>query len=226
MAVVRIPVLFLARLVLGVLRDLIEALGGMLHASARLMLRLVGAGALAVVVYAAFLRMVVDVGLPPVVWLGLVGAALAAMLAWLLAWCLLYLAHPGRLVRRRTDPGREGGVSERRIAEWGAGWRRALLYQERLRHQSAGGEWPPSSGQREPTRWRGGPGGSPCDVLGVDPAATPEQIRAAYRQLALRMHPDRNPGFVPEATRRFTEIQSAYELLSDPTLRAEDPQSR
>ena len=117
-------------------------------------------------------------------------------------------------------------MSERRIADWEAAWRRALLHQERLRHQAAGGERQANSGQREHGRLHGRPAGSPYDILGVEPGATPEQIRAAYRQLAMRMHPDRNPGFVPEATQRFSEIQAAYELLSDPASRAQHPQKR
>jgi hypothetical protein len=217
MAIVRAPMLFFARLVVDVLRDLTGALGGLLHAVGRVTLRLVGAAVLAVIAYAALLRVVVHVWLPPVVWLALAGAALAAMLAWLLGWCLVCLAHPRLLVRRLADPGREDGVSERRIAEWDAAWQRALLYQQR--QHAAGDEQQASNGRREPaSRWRRA-AGSPYEILGVEPSATPEQIRAAYRVLAMRMHPDRNPGFVPEASERFREIQAAYELLSDPASR-------
>jgi DnaJ domain len=222
MAIVRVPVLLLACLVVEVLRDLIEALGGLLHALGGVMLRLVWAAALAVIAYAAFLRVVVHVWLPAVVWLALAGAAMAATLVWLLGWCLVCLAHPGCLVGRCSDPRREGRVSERRIAEWEAAWKRALLYQQR--HHAPGGE--ASSDRREHAWRRGRPAASPYEVLGVEPGATPEQIRAAYRQLAMRMHPDRNPGFVPEATQRFREIQAAYELLSDPASRRAHPQTR
>jgi DnaJ domain len=222
MAIVRVPVLLLARLVVEVLRDVTGALGGLLDAFGRVTLRLVGAAALAVIAYAALLRALVHVWLPAVVWLALVGAALAATLAWLLGWCLVCLAHPRLFMRRLADPGRGDGVSERRIAEWESAWKRALLYQQR--HHAAGGE--ASSDPRERARWDGGPARSPYDVLGVEPGATPEQISAAYRQLALRMHPDRNPGFVPEATQRFRVIQAAYELLSDPTSRPTHPQAR
>ena len=37
----------------------------------------------------------------------------------------------------------------------------------------------------------------------------------------MRVHPDRNPGFVAEATERFAAINAAYELLSDPGRRAD-----
>jgi DnaJ domain len=186
-------------------------------------LRLVGAAALAVIAYAALLRALVRVWLPAVVWLALAGGALAATLAWLLGWCLLCLAHPRLLVRRLTDPG-QVGVGERRIREWEAAWRRVLLYQQH--YHAPGGERQASSDQGEHA-WRGRPARSPYDILGVEPGATPEQITAAYRQLAMRMHPDRNPGFVTEATQRFRDIQAAYELLSaDPTSRPEHPQTR
>jgi molecular chaperone DnaJ len=55
-------------------------------------------------------------------------------------------------------------------------------------------------------------------VLGVQRDASPEEIKKAYRQMALRNHPDRNPGD-QEAERRFKEAAEAYEVLSDPEKR-------
>jgi molecular chaperone DnaJ len=55
------------------------------------------------------------------------------------------------------------------------------------------------------------------EVLGVERSATPEQIKQAYRQLAMKWHPDRNPA--PEATDRFKEIAEAYAVLSDAAKR-------
>lgn len=55
-------------------------------------------------------------------------------------------------------------------------------------------------------------------VLGVDRKATPEELKKAYRKLALRYHPDRNPGDI-EAERRFKEATYAYATLSDVTKR-------
>jgi molecular chaperone DnaJ len=55
------------------------------------------------------------------------------------------------------------------------------------------------------------------EVLGVSRAATPDQIKQAYRQLAMKWHPDRNPA--PEATDRFKDIAEAYAVLSDATKR-------
>jgi len=51
-------------------------------------------------------------------------------------------------------------------------------------------------------------------LLGVDRKATTDDIRAAYRKLALKHHPDRNPGN-KEAERKFKEISEAYDVLSD-----------
>lgn len=59
----------------------------------------------------------------------------------------------------------------------------------------------------------------PYQVLGVERDAAPEAIRAAYRKLAKRHHPDLNPG-KPEAAERFKSISAAHELLSDPEKRA------
>jgi molecular chaperone DnaJ len=55
------------------------------------------------------------------------------------------------------------------------------------------------------------------EVLGLDRSATQEQIKQAYRQLAMRWHPDRNPA--PDAADSFKEIAEAYAVLSDDTKR-------
>src|SRR5205807_2506517 len=51
------------------------------------------------------------------------------------------------------------------------------------------------------------------DVLGVEKGAGKDEIKSAYRKLALQYHPDRNKS--PEATERFKEISEAYAILSD-----------
>ena len=52
------------------------------------------------------------------------------------------------------------------------------------------------------------------DILGVARNATPDEIKKAYRKLALKYHPDRNKG-KKEAEERFKEINEAYAVLSD-----------
>ena len=59
----------------------------------------------------------------------------------------------------------------------------------------------------------------PYKILGVERDSTEAAIRAAYRKLAKRHHPDLNPG-KPEAEERFKAINAAYALLSDPEKRA------
>jgi molecular chaperone DnaJ len=55
-------------------------------------------------------------------------------------------------------------------------------------------------------------------TLGVDKKATPEEIKKAYRKLARRYHPDRNPDD-KQAEARFKEISQAHDVLSDPEKR-------
>lgn len=57
------------------------------------------------------------------------------------------------------------------------------------------------------------------EILGVDKNATPEQIKAAYRKLAMKYHPDRNQGD-EAAAEKFKEINEAHETLSDQQKRA------
>lgn len=57
------------------------------------------------------------------------------------------------------------------------------------------------------------------DVLGVSRNASPDDIKKAYRKLALRWHPDKNPDNKEEAEKTFKEIAEAYEVLSDKSKR-------
>ena len=52
------------------------------------------------------------------------------------------------------------------------------------------------------------------DVLGVNKSASPEDIKSAYRKLAVKYHPDKNPGD-KSAEEKFKEASEAYGILSD-----------
>ncbi len=56
-------------------------------------------------------------------------------------------------------------------------------------------------------------------LLGIERNASVAELRSAYRELALKYHPDRNPGD-PQAEKRFNLINKAYQVLSDPAKRA------
>ena len=51
-------------------------------------------------------------------------------------------------------------------------------------------------------------------ILGIEPKATEDDIRRAYRRMALQYHPDRNPGD-PKSEDRFKEVNEAYGVLID-----------
>ena len=72
-----------------------------------------------------------------------------------------------------------------------------------------------------------------CTVLGVEPgrSGTPpdeDVVASAFKKLAMKWHPDRNPDNVKEATQRFAELSAARDLLLDPPTNAllDDPQRR
>jgi molecular chaperone DnaJ len=59
----------------------------------------------------------------------------------------------------------------------------------------------------------------PYEVLGLDRGCSVDEVKSAFRKLAQRFHPDKNPGD-DQAQQRFKEINAAYQILSDPEKRA------
>jgi molecular chaperone DnaJ len=57
------------------------------------------------------------------------------------------------------------------------------------------------------------------EILGVQKNVNPQELKSAFRKVALQYHPDRNPGDT-EAEEKFKEASEAYEVLSDPERRA------
>ena len=57
------------------------------------------------------------------------------------------------------------------------------------------------------------------EILGLDKNTTDDELKKAYRKLAMQYHPDRNPGKETWANEKFKEINEAYSILGDPQKR-------
>ena len=60
----------------------------------------------------------------------------------------------------------------------------------------------------------------PYKILGVSPGASDEEIKRAYRALAKKYHPDRNPGD-EEAAKKMQQVNAAYEQIKNPEKAAQ-----
>lgn len=52
-------------------------------------------------------------------------------------------------------------------------------------------------------------------VLGVDKSATADELKKAYKKMALKWHPDRNKDKEEAASKKFKEVSEAFEVLND-----------
>ncbi|VDK63444.1 unnamed protein product [Onchocerca ochengi] len=81
------------------------------------------------------------------------------------------------------------------------------------------GESGPQEGGRSNSKQRKTKGPSLYEILGITKDASDDDIKRAYRKLALKYHPDKNLDDNPEKTERFKEVNHAHAVLSVPTRR-------
>jgi hypothetical protein len=205
--------LAIARLLTEIVRGLVDGIGALVQNIGKIALALAIAGTPFYLIWLAG-RSALHQKTPPIFWQAIPITWWVCALVRQIGWLVRLIAQPTQLRRPAT---RSAPVSAQRIREWDATWRRAIAYQQHARHDrhvddehtSRGGQHDERPGRQPTPSWA-------YHTLGLRTGATSDQIHAAYRELAKRLHPDRNPGFSHQATDRFRDIQLAYEFLSHP----------
>jgi DnaJ-like protein len=104
---------------------------------------------------------------------------------------------PGPLAREQRD---EVPTDDGAAGEWGE--------PDPQDERQARADSSVASEQEQPLGWA-------YEALELDPSASLQEIKVAYRRLAQLYHPDHNPGFTQQAAERFASINAAYEALLD-----------
>ncbi|MGA2012767.1 MAG: J domain-containing protein [Solirubrobacteraceae bacterium] len=212
----------ITRLLTELVRGLIDGVGALVQNIGKLALALAVAATPFYLIWLAG-RSADHQHTPPIFWQAIPTTWLACALVWQTGWLVRAIAHPAQL-RRQQPAARAAPVSAQRIHEWDAAWQRAIDHQQHARHhRHTNDEHASPNGQHARGRdQRHGSQSTPgwaYQTLGLHTHATPQEVRAAYHELAKRLHPDRNPDFPHQATDRFRDIQAAYEILSHPRHR-------
>ncbi len=116
--------------------------------------------------------------------------------------------------------GRSGGAGRQRAGSRNKGTSGSQNRQQSQRQTSGGQRQGTGGGQQQGQQQQGfGQANQQTyyQVLGVAPTASHQEIKDAYRKLALKWHPDKNQS--PNATEKFKQIRGAYEALKDPGRR-------
>ncbi|KAJ4788738.1 hypothetical protein LUZ62_039984 [Rhynchospora pubera] len=118
-------------------------------------------------------------------------------------YLLSSVQNPKKKIKKKQITKRDGANATAKIREG-----------ERKRKRATGG------GRPEQPRKAAEMGVDYYKVLQVDRSASDDDLKKAYRKLAMKWHPDKNPSNKKEAEAKFKQIAEAYDVLSDPKKRA------